>query len=56
MVQTRTPRTLAKNRGRTLWSMSLETSVRKLVAVATQTLRCRRGGVALTGASPKATR
>ncbi len=37
----RTPSTFARKSGRTFCSISLETSVRKLVTLATQTLRCR---------------
>ena len=39
IVQMRTPSTLARNRGRTFNSISLETSVRKLVPLVAQTLR-----------------
>ena len=39
MVAVRAPRTLARKRGRTFSTISLETSVRKLVRLAAQTLR-----------------
>ncbi len=47
-VQMRTPSTFARNKGRTVTTISLETSVRKLVPVATQTFLCSFSFVALT--------